>query len=169
MWIVKVTPLYFPISKSLTFLSSDMFCKRQFMSVSVCEVRQTQWCSSVVCSQFPVLGLVKLLLYPQSKQLPRISGMTYISLLPHSLSSFFFNYCWSTYQVQKQSQDVLPLLPILYPDSSFLPCHCRKFRWDQEKANPLSCGEEYSLLAHLDSILFSLDVIFLSYCFAIKL
>lgn len=147
-----------------------MMCKRKYMSVCLCmwEVRRTQWCSSVVCSQFPVLGLVNLLLYPQSKQLSCISGMTHISPLAFTLCPRVLIIADLLKGSKSGAKTPTPTLPFLPPDSYFLPCHCRKQRWAQEKSNPPSCGEEYSLLSHLDSILFPLDVIFLSYCFAIK-
>lgn len=88
------------------------------------------------------------------------SHFSSLSLSPSSFFFIYYYYNWSTYRFQKQNQDVLPLLPIHYPESLLLPCHWRKLRWDQEKANPPSCSEEYSLLGHLDSILFPLDVIF---------
>lgn len=51
-----------------------------------------QFSGAAVCSQFLVLGLLSLLLYPQSKQLPRISGMAHISSLP---LCHLFHYCRS--------------------------------------------------------------------------
>lgn len=143
-----------------------MFWKRKYMSVrSDRHNDAVQWCSGVFTvpgvrfTQSPVVStkqaapshfwngshffsppLSSFSLLPISKIEPRCFGDP--PLPPSFLSPFW-----------------LVLSPL---------CHCRKLRWDQEKANPPSCGEGDSLLGHLDSILFPLDVILLSCCFAIK-
>lgn len=178
--ILKVTSAssvqisYLSFTSNVIF-ASDMIMKKE--NTCVCEVRQTQWCSSLVCvcvcSQFPVLGLVNLLLYPQSKAAPsHFWNDSHFSHLPLSLRPLF-KLLLIYLQVPKAEPRCPTLPPSSFPSSSLLTrpfCRVTVGNRGEIKRKRIhrAAVRNTPFSVHLDSILFLRDVIFLSYCFAIK-